>query len=496
MTDPEEFTPKTFDWGGTLDTESLQETLPRLLRRFLEGYLPRQRWYGEKGHIVAGIEVGPPDTVAREGAFVTLSVATLTFGSGNSYNYFIPFVIALGEDDQTIVRIDAAGEIWSLVSPSASDHFHQWLWDGVRGGEAGTERFTWHLNSDQFHGAEKPASRALSGEQSNTNIAFGQEVLVKVFRRVQPGLNPDVELGAFLTSEAGLSSVPRVLGDLRMTLPDGQEASIGIAQSFLAGAQDGWSWLNEQLVIAGEDIDLRSSIQVAVRDLGRVTASIHLALAEAQIPEIEPQPITDADIDSWRSQTSSAVRSILERVESKLTTIKEEQARVQAEALVNYGDRLLASLAGYELLLGLNKTRVHGDYHLGQTLHRGGEWFVIDFEGEPARPLSERRARYSPLKDVAGMLRSLGYARAFATQAENAWTDPARTLERVFLAGYRTGIYSSPLASSIYPMSEEAFATALRPWIIDKAIYEIAYELDNRPSWLWVPIMSLFAGDE
>lgn len=496
MTDVEGFTPRTFDWGGELNEQSLATTLPRLLNRFLESYLPRQRWYGEKGHVVTGIEVGAPDTVDVGDAFITLSVAQLTFGSGNTYSYFVPFVIARGENEETVVRIDAAGETWSLASTSTNERFHHWLWEGIRGATSGSNRFRWHVTGDQFRNADKPPSRRLSGEQSNTNIAFGEEVLLKLFRRVQPGLNPDVELGSFLTAEAGLSSVPRVLGDLRMTLPDGQEASIGIAQSFLAGSQDGWTWLNEQLVAAGNDVDLRSAIQVAIRDLGRVTATIHLALAEARDPEIEPQPITDIDIDRWRAQTTSAVESILNRVAAKLPTIEHNEARAQAEALINYGERLLASLAGYDLLLGLNKTRVHGDYHLGQTLHRGDGWFVIDFEGEPARPLAERRAHYSPLKDVAGMLRSLGYARAFATQAENAWTDPARTLERMFLAGYRTGIYASPLASSIFPMSEEAFSAALRPWIIDKAIYEIAYELDNRPSWLWVPIMSLFAGDE
>jgi trehalose synthase-fused probable maltokinase len=495
MSDSNGDRPPTFAWSGPLNAETVPENLPRLLNRFLESYLPRQRWYGEKGHIVSNIEVDTPDVVERADAFITLSVAHLTFESGNSYRYFVPFVIEHGESEETIVRLDAEGEIWSLISSSTSEEFHRWLWEGVQGA-AGTERFRWHLNSDQFRNLAKPLSRMLSGEQSNTNIAFGNEALIKIFRRVQPGLNPDVELGNFLTAEAGLSSVPGVLADLRMILPGGQEASIGIAQSFLAGSQDGWTWLNEQLVAAGNDIDRRSAIQIAIRDLGRVTATVHLALAEAHDPEIEPQPITDIDIDRWRSQTTSAVKTILSRVASKLPTIEHEQARVQAEALINYGERLLASLAGYDLLLGLNKTRVHGDYHLGQTLHRGDGWFVIDFEGEPARPLAERRARYSPLKDVAGMLRSLGYARAFATQADNAWTDPARTLERVFLAGYRTGVYASPLASSIYPMSEEAFASTLRPWIIDKAIYEIAYELDNRPSWLWVPIMSLFAGDE
>lgn len=487
--------PKTFDWQGELNEATIIEHLPRLLNRFLEGYLPRQRWYGEKGHIVTQIDVDRPDVVVRNNAFVTLSVATLRFATGNSYRYFVPFVIELGESERTIVRLDTVGAVWSLVRSSTNEHFHSWLWEGIQGA-AGTERFRWHLASDDFGEAGKPASRLLSGEQSNTNIAFGDQVLIKVFRRVQAGLNPDVELGAYLTNEAGLHSVPRVLADLRMTLPDGAEASTGIAQSFLADSTDGWTWLNEQLVKAGDDIDLRSAIQIAIRDLGGSTAEIHLALASARDPEIAPYPITESDIDRWSSQTRAGVESILRRVEDRLPSLEDEEARTQAEALINYGVQLRSSLAGYEALIGMNKTRVHGDYHLGQTLRRENEWFILDFEGEPARPLSERRARYSPLKDVAGMLRSLGYARAFSTQAESAWTDPARTLERVFLAGYRTGIYASPLAAGIVPMGEEGFAAALRPWIIDKAIYEIAYELDNRPSWLWVPIMSLFAGDQ
>jgi trehalose synthase-fused probable maltokinase len=495
MTDTEGFTPGIFDWGEELNQESLKRTLPRLLNRFLERYLPRQRWYGEKGQTITEIAVDRPDVATLGDAFVTLSVASLRFANGNSYRYFVPFVIEPGESERTIVRIDAAGTIWSLTRSSTSEHFHTWLWEGIHG-RSDTGRFRWHISPQTAEREEKPVSRLLSGEQSNTNIAFGDQVLIKVFRRVQAGLNPDVELGAFLTTEAGLLTVPRVLGDLRMTMPGGEEASIGIAQQFLGGSTDGWTWLGEQLIAGGDAIDLRSTIQQAIRSLGVVTAEIHLALAAAGAAEIAPQPIDSSDIDSWKAQTRAAVEAILVRVKERMSSIEHEEARTQAEALVAFGDRLLVSLSGYDALAGLQKTRVHGDYHLGQTLRRNDDWFVLDFEGEPARPLSERRARYSPLKDVAGMLRSLGYARAFATQAPSAWTDPSRTLEHSFLDGYRDHMAGSPLAPSILPSDEETFSAALRPWIIDKAIYEIAYELDNRPSWLWVPIMSLFAGDQ
>ncbi|CAN5658784.1 hypothetical protein BH09CHL1_BH09CHL1_14880 [soil metagenome] len=482
-------------WNIAVSEQAIAELLPESLRGLLGGYLLEQRWYGEKGQTITGIEIERPDVVAQSDAFIALSVATLHFDSGNEFRYFVPFVLEPGESPDAVARIGADGSVWSLLDPGKNQHFHDWLWNGaIHGEKAG--RFTWSIMMNYLVRPDQPASRLLSGEQSNTNIAFGEDLLVKVFRRVQSGLNPDVELGQYLTNKAQLTTVPRVRNDLRLAMPDESEASIAIAQSFIAGSVDGWTWLNERLVEAGEDVDLRSAIQVAIRDLGNATAAIHLALASSIDPEIAPRQITQSDIELWASNTRTAVEEILRRVEERLPSIEHEEARIQAEALVNFGDQLRVSLAGYETLIGLNKTRVHGDYHLGQTLRRGDEWFILDFEGEPARPLSERRARYSPLKDVAGMLRSLGYARAFATQAESAWTDPARTLERVFLAGYRMSIYASPLAGGLIPMGEETFASTLRPWIIDKAIYEIAYELDNRPSWLWVPIMSLFAGDQ
>ncbi len=482
------------DWPQAISAEVIADRLPDLLRQVLPAYLGNQRWYGEKSQTLSSVRLDRPDVVAWESAFIALSIAALDFESGASFSYFVPFVIAPGISPGAIAFVTSADGTWSLVDERTSDRLHRWVWEGITHG-ARTERFQWHAAMTGQRLAELPVSRVLSGEQSNTNIAFGSEALVKIFRRVQPGLNPDVELGSFLTAERELTQIPRILADFRAAMADGTEASVGIAQAFLANATDGWSWLGEQMKIAGSDIDLRSAIQIAIRDLGTATAVVHLALASADEPEIRPEPITESDIDRWKTQTRGTVESILARVGERIESIEDQQARTQAEALLSYGDRLVASLAGYELLIGLNKSRVHGDYHLGQTLRRDNDWFILDFEGEPARPLAERRARYSPLKDVAGMLRSLGYARAFATQAESAWTDPARTLERVFLAGYRAGVYTSPLAASLMPLGEDGFAAALRPWIIDKAIYEIAYELDNRPSWLWVPIMSLFAGD-
>jgi trehalose synthase-fused probable maltokinase len=494
MSEPDAVTSGTFDWGEELNQESLKRMLPRLLDGFLERYLPRQRWYGEKGNTLSEITVDSPDVAMLGESFVALSVASLRFEGGQSFQYFVPFVVEPGESERTLLRIEAVGSIWSLTDSSSSDRFHTWLWQGTQG-RFDTEHFRWHVGTDNAE-KEKPASRLLSGEQSNTNIAFGDQVLIKVFRRVQAGLNPDVELGTFLTTEAGLQSVPRVIGDLRMVMARGEEASIGIAQQFLSGSLDGWTWLGEQLIAGGEATELRTTLQQAIRSLGVVTAEIHLALASAESVEIAPQSIESSDIERWRSQTNAAVEAILARVKEQLSSIEHQEARTHAETLLTSADQLRESLAGYDALAGFQKTRVHGDYHLGQTLRRNDEWFVLDFEGEPARPLSERRARYSPLKDVAGMLRSLGNARAFATQAPSAWTDPSRTLERSFLDGYRGQMATSPLAANIIPSDEATFSAALHPWIIDKAIYEIAYELDNRPSWLWMPIMSLFAGEE
>jgi trehalose synthase-fused probable maltokinase len=485
------FTPIDVEWSDPLTAKTLPQALSSVAEAIVPALLPHQRWYGEKGRELAGVSMPPPPVIERDGVWIALSTVEIRFIEGASSVYFVPVVVSREPADREFARINAAdGASWHVSDASAHPAFQGWLLESaIAGASIGDEvaRFEWRTPDAPLNiGPVSP--RLLTGEQSNSNIAYGDKLLIKVLRRVQPGVNPDVELGRYLSQEAGVESVSRLLADWSLRMPDG-EASLGIAQAFVPGTDDGWEWMLERLAAAGAAPMIREALGAEIRQLGVRTAEIHTAFAAATDPGIAPEAISDTDAAAWRQSTRALLTSTLPSVKAVEPAIEDDGVRDLVEQFIARAPNFVEDLSGYDLSINLLKTRVHGDYHLGQTLHRNGDWTIIDFEGEPARSLEARRARSSPLKDVAGMVRSLAYASAFASREPGAWVDPDRALERAFLAGYRASLNHSDLV----PTGDDAFQRALAPWIIDKAIYEIAYELNNRPDWLWAPIASLLA---
>jgi len=488
------FTPITVEWPDPLTAGSLPRALSSVADAIVPALLPHQRWYGEKGRDLAGVSMPPPPVIERDGVWIALSTVELQFSEGEPSSYFVPVVVGQAPADREFARLNATdGVFWHVSDASAHPAFQSWLLEAANTGNSigpDSARFVWRTPGAPLDiGAA--SSRLLTGEQSNSNIAYGDKLLIKVLRRIQAGINPDVELGRYLSQEAGVQSVPHLLADWSLHTADG-EASLGIAQAFVPGAEDGWEWLLERLAASGAAPMIRQELEAEIRRLGVSTAEIHNAFAAASQPGIAPETISDADAAVWRQSTRALLSSTLPAVKAVAPTITDAGVRELSEQFIARAPDLVEDLSGYDAVTGLLKTRVHGDYHLGQTLHRDGDWTIIDFEGEPARSLDARRARSSPLKDVAGMIRSLAYASAFASREDGAWLDPDRTLERAFVAGYRATLNRPDLV----PADDAAFQRALAPWIIDKAIYEIAYELNNRPDWLWAPIASLLAQTE
>jgi len=278
--------------------------------------------------------------------------------------------------------------------------------------------------------------RRLAGEQSNTSVVFGEALILKHFRRLGVGVHPDVEITRFLTERTEFRHTPRLAGSLDYRDGEGVWA-LAMLQEMVTGARDGWRWLLDRL--AGGDGALS-----ALERLGRRTGELHVALAsDARDPAFAPDRPSD-------------------------------------------GVPIRIDAGGLGGLVGATKLRHHGDFHLGQTLavRDGEDWALIDFEGEPLRPLAERRRKHTPLRDVAGLLRSLGYAAASARRAPTGWEDAAR---RAYLAGYRDA--AGP--ASFLPGGEAALTRALAVLEVEKAAYEIVYEANNRPDWLPIPVRGL-----
>jgi len=324
------------------------------------------------------------------------------------------------------------------------------------------------LQGERFDGPDSPmerlsrvpAVRRLDAEQSNTSLVFDDRVILKLIRKLEPGLNPELEMGAFL-ARSGFAGTPRLLGSISVT--GAVEATVAVAHAFVQVETDGWSYVLDALRRGEPPLS-------EVRELGARIGELHAALASDEADaRFAPEPIRREDLRRW----TETLLGELERT-----------VRVGRSAVPELAGRQQALAARIHRLGGVRpggvRIRQHGDLHLGQVLRSGGEWLVFDFEGEPARPLAERRQKHSPLKDVAGMLRSFAYAAAAAGRREIAGL-----MRESFLQGWRLR------AARLMPPDEEGARVLLESLELEKLLYELRYEVGHRPDWVNIPATDL-----
>jgi trehalose synthase-fused probable maltokinase len=362
--------------------------------------------------------------------------------------------------------------------------------------------------------------RRLRGEQSNTSIVCDDRLVLKVFRRLDAGESPELEVGRFLTLRARFPHVPQLAGFAGYAGPTGSP-TVAVLTTFVPNDGDGWGWALARLRDyyaaartrpAGEATAAGAGTLVAddlaaARRLGEVTGELHVALAsDPDDPAFAPEPVSPGDLEAWGAAVEARVAGALGElrcsgiaaaepgIERVLATAGTAAARIRGA---------IGRLAGVPLW----KTRGHGDYHLGQVLRVAGpgdRFAILDFEGEPARPLAERRARHSPLRDVAGMLRSFTYASwAGLFEAAGGPSAARRDIERgvpweswraawdaasgsAFLQGYLAATVERGV--KLVPASPEVLALLLSVFSLEKAAYEVSYEINNRPAWLPIPL--------
>ncbi|HEX5869860.1 MAG TPA: hypothetical protein VFY65_05585, partial [Longimicrobium sp.] len=371
--------------------------------------------------------------------------------------------------------------------------------------------------------------RMIGAEQSNTSIVFGDALVMKIYRKLEAGINPDLEVTRFLVERAGFRSVPALAGWLDYTSADGEPHAVAGVYEFVPNGGDAWSvalkaldrFLSAASRSAAEPDTLNGQEAMrrmagdffpAVARLGETTARMHLALASVDDdPAFAPEPVGEDDvqraIEGFRQQVDTVMHDLgrqLEAIPGSFNAAVREPLRevVRAAPDLRHLAEDLRALSGETV-----KVRIHGDYHLGQVLRAnqnaldGSEWYVLDFEGEPAKPLAARRSKQTVLRDVAGMLRSFNYAVRVAMSEYRtddlrvrmsldrwaaAWEREARTL---FLDAYVQAAQGSP----IIPKDPDVLARALAVFELEKAVYEMGYEMNNRPDWLWVPVEGIRA---
>ena len=340
------------------------------------------------------------------------------------------------------------------------------------------------------------AERALGADQSHTSLVLGESLLLKAYRRLQPGLNPDLEMTAFLSEDAGFPAVPRLAGFAEVVAQRGEPTTVALLEEFIADGSDGFESVAGMLVgwvLSPGEVSLEFATEIAA-DLGTLTAGLHAAVADGRgLPQMAPREATRAEVRGWAEAAHQHLAQALEVVSGEAAMLLLDLAPRIAEAI-----SIVDALPTAPEVI-----RAHGDYHLGQVLIAQDGFRIVDFEGEPLSDVEARRAHRPALRDVASMLLSLDHvARSAGRRAEaanggplertsldlDAWIRRAR--ER-FLEAYRAGLLERRVWADIDPDLLHAFE-------VDKELYEFAYAATYLPSWLYAPIggmRALFEGD-
>jgi maltokinase len=434
------------------------------LARLLPDFLPRQRWYGADNRRIRSVHV--PEIRVLRGALgdwpeLIWAVAEVAFDEGEPHRFQVPVGIRPLQDTQRFLE----GKGRQLLGDMDTDHGPVLVYDALVDPD-----LCLTLLQEAAPGEEATRVYPLALEQSNTSIVFDERLIMKVFRRLHLGPNPDVEVPAAL-EPAGFEHVPPTVGTWRWKGYD-----LAVVRQFLTVGTDGWllalTSLRDVYDRRQHPARVGGDFAPEALRLGTITASMHVALAEAF--GVEP---------GRPAEWAEAMRSQLELVPSD---------RVDSVAVRAVYDRL----AGLDPAEAGASIRVHGDYHLGQIMRTDEGWVILDFEGEPMLPLEARRSRSSALRDVAGMLRSFHYAAQIGLleRGEDADTELAALAQlweernaKAFLDGYR----AVSEVGRLLPQDPGTRADVLDAFVVAKTVYEVGYELSHRPDWAHIPLAGL-----
>ena len=523
------------------------------IERALPGYISTRRWFGGKARTIRDVRI--VDSVAvghAEPHHAHVVIVEVAFNDGDAQRYVLPLKLDLlpepGAEPPNVVgeiarwQVDVGPERRSLVASDATfdPDFAIGLLDAIQQGHrwsgGGGDIVAWStsaLPSLVSPDADMTPS-VLGTEQSNTSIRYGNALILKLFRRLEEGTSPELEIGLALQA-AHFAQTPPLAGAIEYAQPGREPLTLAVLQGYVPNRGDAWNFTLESLQgfyeralegasdpklastpaadllelarhpLPGAFADLAGGYPDSAALLGRTTAKMHLALFAADDgPPFAAEPL---DLEH-REQMYAGMRLLAEQafglLRANLATLPPD-ATGEAESVLLRADDIDRRFAPLlQAGTGGVRIRVHGDYHLGQVLYTGSEFYIIDFEGEPVRSLAERRRKHSPLKDVAGMVRSFHYAAysglfnhgrkyglpvAGRPDAERwadawyAWTSAA------FLRDYLDTVAGSELL----PADEEGVRVLLSAYLLEKAVYELVYELNNRPTWVAIPLKGISA---
>ena len=486
----------------------------------LPHYIAAQRWYAAKGEAIRRAALSDWVLWGEQQASWLITLLELEQASGQG-SYFLPMTLAWGDGDEeplhalaatTLARVRQQSQVGVLADAFSDEAFCRAVVAAIGAGHQvdcahGKLRFTPTAAFAALAGdaVDKLPIGRPKFQGSNTVVTLGERLFLKGYRQLCAGVNPEFEVGCFLTEVARFANCVPVAGALEHVAADGTPTPLALLQAYVANQGDAWTYTQDYLeryfesrllASAQPPADVHGAYLSLVHTLGVRTAELHKALARSTgNPAFDPEPLAAGDIDAWKARVHDDAQATLALAEQQPLAAP---LAGRVRALSEQRQRLFARIEACVMPVGpCKKTRYHGDYHLGQVLVASNDFVIIDFGGEPARPMSERRIKHSPLRDVAGMLRSFDYARCSAvlrdsySDADRARLAPlARDWERqareTFLSAYDETARDGGLYGSFAEVQG-----LIGLFELEKALYELRYELGHRPAWIQIPLEGL-----
>ena len=500
------------------------------LQRALPDFLKAHRWFGGKARNIRSVEIADAIALPHPAASAAILFIQVNYSEGPAETYTVPLLEEVNtqskespSDNTRILIRGADGAEHIFFDALASQEILQILFDAIRE----SRRLQGHAGElvGVPTGALEPLRTAAQGklqpslmkaEQSNTSALYGKAFVLKLFRHLEAGISPDFEIGRFLSEKAGFPNIPPMAGALEYRKSHGEPAAIALLQGFVANQGDAWehtlkalsAYYDRVASIAATSSPERSGTELLgnyaaeAALLGQRTAELHAALASDRgDPDFAPEPTSPGYQRAVSDSMAPAVDEILEMLRQRFNDLP-EHARPVADRVLSAKAALKDRFRSFaDRKLTAPRTRIHGDFHLGQVLFTGGDFIFIDFEGEPARSLAERREKHSPLRDVAGMVRSFHYAVYGAlfkrTEAGDAKAAALVTFANAWYRAvcdeYLRAYYAYASRADCLPVDPDERQFLLNFWLLGKAVYELKYELNHRLDWVAIPLEGIDA---
>ncbi len=523
-----------------LDPEHLN-TLEHVI---LPAFLPRQRWFQGKAREIQTVQITDH---CKLGAGFNLTFAAVRYRDGGQETYTLPLKVTIGGQAERLCREVPESLMAHVKTPKSEGVLYDALADRTACGDllsaivdgrqyiTGSKGRISAFPTSAYDEAKEPqvrcgSVRRLTAEQSNTSVILDDAFILKLFRRVEKGINPDMEIGLYLTERTDFTNIAPVEGVMTYSDPDGNKSTVAMLQTFVPNQGNGWHYTLKALKqyyeegrahpagVKGLLINGRSLLQRAkaeiperVKDaigpyldaagtLGKRTARFHLALSrERRNRDFVPEPVAGIFLETLADRFSRQAREVMELLNMRIEDLP-EGIQDKVHVLLTAGPGLINRFHSLATMkTSAVRIRCHGDYHLGQVLRTENDFILLDFEGEPMHSLAERREKHSPLKDVAGMLRSFSYA-AYSSLLDFTRERPedlqtlapwARAWEVWVSAEFLREYLETASDAPFLPEEDDGLEMLLEAFLLDKAFYELNYELNNRPDWIHIPLQGL-----